>query len=258
MTIIRQIARRAPKSLKQPIAVFRFEYQKNQHVQSHSHDFGQLIYASEGCLKIISSDNYWIIPPQRGVWVPPNIEHEVITLTDISMETVLVDSRKNTPFHKDRCSVVSITPLMRELIVIACDYMDNYKNNSAESRLLRVLQDQLSLLSIEPLMLPRLQNSKLKKIVNGLEDNPDDSRTLDDWGNVVGASSRTLSRLFRQNAKMSFQQWRTQFKLLKAIELLALKNSVQQVSEALGYANPGAFIHMFHKELGVTPRQYFK
>ena len=57
---------------------------------------------------------------------------------------------------------------------------------------------------------------------------------------------------------MNFQQWYTQFKLLTSIELLAQEKTIQQISEHLGYANPGAFIHMFHQQLGVTPKNYFK
>lgn len=253
----RQAPNKAPTSLKQALGVFTFRYKKAEHVPIHSHPYNQLIYATEGCMKIMSVDKYWVIPPQRGVWVPAGIEHEVIALTNVLMKTLYINRYKRVPFNKNQCCVISISPLVRELIDFASNYKDSYNCNGSEARLLRVLQDQLALLSVEPLMLPKLQDNRLKKIAAILQQNPGDNRNLSDWGNKVGASSRTLTRLFLKNTAMTFQRWRTQFRLLKSIELLAQQKTIQQISEQLGYASPGTFIYRFRKELGVTPKRYF-
>ncbi|MCP3680546.1 MAG: helix-turn-helix transcriptional regulator [Gammaproteobacteria bacterium] len=114
------------------------------------------------------------------------------------------------------------------------------------------------MLAVEPLVLPKLETLRLKRIAQALQKNPDNNNTLADWGQIVGASSRTLTRLFLKETKMNFQQWRTQFRLLKSIEWLAQGMTIQQISQQLGYANSGAFIHMFRKAFGVTPKCYFK
>jgi AraC-like DNA-binding protein len=74
----------------------------------------------------------------------------------------------------------------------------------------------------------------------------------------VGASERTLSRLFHKETGMSFQQWRKQLLLHEAIDLLGKGESVLNVALELGYSSPSAFVAMFRKALGTTPARYFK
>lgn len=74
---------------------------------------------------------------------------------------------------------------------------------------------------------------------------------------VVGASERTLSRLFRQEAGMSFPQWRTQFRLQHALVLLADRTPVTNTALASGWSNPSAFIETFRRSFGVTPGKFY-
>lgn len=75
---------------------------------------------------------------------------------------------------------------------------------------------------------------------------------------MVGASERTINRLFTKETGMTFGQWRTQAKLMEAIRKLSEGESVINVSIDLGYESPSAFTAMFRRELGTTPSQYFK
>ena len=90
----------------------------------------------------------------------------------------LTNKNIRIPFDKHQCCVISISPLACELLTYASHYNDNYNNNSSEARLLRVLQDQLALLSVEPLMLPKLKEVRLKKMARALEKNPSNNREL--------------------------------------------------------------------------------
>ena len=73
---------------------------------------------------------------------------------------------------------------------------------------------------------------------------------------LVGASKRTLSRLFTTQTRMSFQAWRQQRRLLRALELLATGDNVTAIALELGYDNTSAFIAMFRRCLGTTPARY--
>jgi AraC-like DNA-binding protein len=72
-----------------------------------------------------------------------------------------------------------------------------------------------------------------------------------------GASRRTLERIFHDETAMSLGQWLRRQKLLRALRLLAGGHSVKETAAELSYANPGAFIAMFRRELGETPARYF-
>jgi AraC-like DNA-binding protein len=97
---------------------------------------------------------------------------------------------------------------------------------------------------------------RLRRIVQSLITDPADQRDLDEWANVVGASKRTLTRLFPAQTGMTFRTWRQQRRLLRALELLASGKNVTTVGLELGYENTSAFIAMFRRCLGQTPTQY--
>ncbi len=78
-----------------------------------------------------------------------------------------------------------------------------------------------------------------------------------DWGEIVGASARTLSRLFVRELNMTFDEWRRQVRLQEALYRLAQGRSVSSVAYDLGYESSSGFIEMFRKTLGRTPGQYF-
>ncbi len=85
---------------------------------------------------------------------------------------------------------------------------------------------------------------------------PENNDTLENWGNRVGASARTLARLFRDETGMGFSQWRQQLRLAEAISPLAQGRPINVLANSLGYQSPSAFIAMFKKTLGETPRRY--
>ena len=73
----------------------------------------------------------------------------------------------------------------------------------------------------------------------------------------MGASKRTLTRLFPAQTGITFRTWRhQQRRLLRALELLASGKNVTTVALELGYENTSAFIAMFRRCLGQTPTQY--
>ena len=106
------------------------------------------------------------------------------------------------------------------------------------------------------LTLPLPEDLRLRRITQALLDNPADPRDLADWAKVVGASKRTLVRLFPKQTGMTFRQWRQQRRLLRALELLTAGASVTSVALEVGYENTSAFIAMFRRCLGTTPLQY--
>jgi AraC-like DNA-binding protein len=73
-----------------------------------------------------------------------------------------------------------------------------------------------------------------------------------------GASRRTLERIFRADTAMSLGQWLRRQKLLHALRRLAAGEAVNAIAIELGYNSASAFIAMFRRELGHTPKRYFE
>ena len=106
------------------------------------------------------------------------------------------------------------------------------------------------------LSLPLPRDARAKRICQALLDNPADDRSLAEWGRVVGASSRTLARLFVRDTGMGFGAWAQTMRLSLSLDRLALGEPVTRIALELGYATPSAFGAMFRRVLGTSPHRY--
>lgn len=210
----------------------------------------------KGVMTVETEAGVLIVPPLRAVWIPAYTSHQIHASGHVSMRTLYIQPEIETGLP-ERCCVVSVTPLLRELILHAVDMPLMYELNGPEERLITVTLDQIRDMNIAPLELPIPKDDRLKKIYTHLSSSPEDNRTLGDWGKKVGATGRTLARCFRAEIGMTFGQWRQQVRILEALKRLALNEPVTTVALDLGYDSPSAFIFMFKKVLGKTPGQYF-
>jgi len=94
-------------------------------------------------------------------------------------------------------------------------------------------------------------------LCDALIDDPGSPLTLEHWARQVGASERTLARLFERELALSFGQWRQQVRLAHAAPLIARGMPLSQVAEQLGYTSQSAFSAMFKKTFGSTPSAFF-
>jgi len=240
-----------------PILARALEIDGAHRVTNHHHPRAQLVYAIKGVLRVVSLEGTWIVPPTQAVWVPPDVEHEIIAMDSISIRTLFVDpsATKGLP---QSCCVLNVPPLLRELILKAVEIGEDYSLNSSRYRLMQVILDQLMELEPAPLYLPMGRNARLRKVMDAMVANPGDERGLEVWAQLCGASARTLARLFIRESGMNFRDWRRQLHLLEAIERLGQGHSVTRVALDLGYKSPSAFIAMFRRSLGKSPGAYFR
>lgn len=156
-----------------------------------------------------------------------------------------------------RCSPLlrSYARLLRELIMAYADLGDD-RGNARGQKLLALLADELRPSLQQPMQLPVPRDPRLIELCAMLEADPSDSRSLEALGRRVGASARTLTRLFREDMAMTFPQWRTQLRLYHALRLLAEGHAVKSVARRCGFANSSSFISVFRRSLGFSPGAY--
>jgi len=216
-----------------------------------------LNYASEGVMSVHTETGSWVVPPHRAVWVPAGIERRIEVAAGLSMRTLYFKPGMARRLPTE-CCVVNVPPLLRELILHTTEIGMLNRTIPSHARLIGVLVDQLRMLSTVPLQLPQPADSRARKVATLLSENPSECRSLVAIGKTVGASPRTIERLFRAETKMTFAKWRERLKLLHALKLLAAGNAVTNAALDLGYASPSAFIAMFKRAFGTTPSRYYK
>ncbi len=243
------------EALPQAVVAHGRELAAGETLPFHRHRRAQLVYASSGVMSVTTRSAAYVVPPQRAVWMPGGVEHRIDARSPVAMRTLYVESEATADLPASVC-VLQITPLLRELIVTAVAAGPAYEPDSASSRIMSVILDQIGSQPVASLALPMPTDPRLLRVAQSLIENPADSRDLEKWARSVGASKRTLGRLFTAQTGMSFQAWRQQRRLLRALELLATGDSVTTIALELGYDNTSAFIAMFRRCLGTTPTRY--
>jgi AraC-like DNA-binding protein len=216
------------------------------------------------------------VPPQRAVWIPAGVPHAHRAHGRVQLRTLAFreagqqdaqqqDAQQQDAQQRDENPplprtpvVVAVSPLLREVIVaLTTDDQNSDRDARQRANLQSVALDELHRVEQLPVRLPAVTDDRLRAIADMLRADPADERTLAQFGTVVGASERTLSRLFREEAGMSFPQWRTQFRLLRALVLLADGTPVTSTALACGWSNPSAFIDTFRRAFGATPGRFY-
>lgn len=218
-------------------------------IDAHRHDDHQLVYAGRGVVAVTTDHGSWIAPGNRAIWIPAGTVHAHRAYGDVELHTLGLPGPKN-PLDLVSPTVLTVGPLLRELI-IACT--DRPADTPERSRLVAVLIDQLRGSPHHCLHVPVPAAGVLRRVCDLLADDPADDRTLAELGRVVGASDRTLSRMFRTELGMTFPQWRTQLRLHRALALLADRIPVTTVAHRCGWSSASAFIDVFRRTFGHTP-----
>ncbi|WP_153110979.1 AraC family transcriptional regulator [Propionivibrio limicola] len=240
-----------------PVSGRSADHAADGEIPPHSHPTAQLIHAVQGVMVVRADDGQWIVPPTRGLWMPPGVVHQMRLIGEVRLRTVYIrpDASPDLP---QRCQVVRISPLLRELILAAIEIEQPYAADSRDGRLMRLLLDEVAALPSLPLRLPAPVDPALQTICRTIADTPDDPSTLADWAGQLGVNARTIQRRFLRETGMTFGDWRQQARLIMALERLASGEKVIDVALSLGYNSPSAFATMFKQQFGVTPSGYFR
>jgi AraC-like DNA-binding protein len=118
--------------------------------------------------------------------------------------------------------------------------------------------DELTRSQPLPLAVPMPNEKRLRALCEAVIADPANSDSLEQWAASVGASTRTIARLFRQELGVSFSQWRQQALLARAIPLLNQGRPLAHVALELGYQSQSAFSAMFRRAFGKSPRAFIE
>ena len=242
-------------ALHDPVTTLTHEFSNHHQIPRHVHPEHQLIYACRGVMTGWTLAGSWIVPPQRAVWIPAETPHAITMHGAVSMRTLYVQPRLLR--LSANCCVVNVSPLLRELILHACTFPVLRKRVRSQANLIDMILDQLRVVEISPLQLIHPSDPRAARIAEALSKDPGDTRSLEAICERAGASRRTIERIFLSETNMSLGRWRQQLRLACSLRLLATGEKITRVAFETGYSTPSAFIAMFRKALGTTPRRYF-
>ena len=240
-----------------PVVPLGNDYPDGLHIPPHVHRRHQLLHGGAGVVSVATAEGRWVMPPQRGLWIPAGVVHEVRMLGTVRMQSLYLEPGTIAGMP-DHCQVLDIPPFMRALIAEAVQLPADYALHDRALALMAMIQHELPRLPLLPLALPLPASEPLAGRCQDFLRRPDAHATIDDWAAALGQSRRSFTRHFREETGLSFLAWRQQACLVAALPRLAAGESVTQVALSLGYDNPAAFTTMFKRALRMSPRAYFR
>lgn len=235
------------------MSVFTFPLAPGAGYPQHTHDDHQLAWAASGVLLVTADNTTWVLPPTRALWLPAGVPHAVHASGRSVMRAPYV--------APGRCSVTwtRATPMVASRLLgeLITHLEDEGLDPDARARAEAVLVDLLEPVETTTVDAPLPTDERALEVARSLLADPGDQRSLVEWGRAVGASGRTLARVFAADTGVPFGRWRTAARIQAALPMLAAGDAVGRVSRAVGYDTPSAFVAAFRRETGVTPGAYF-
>jgi len=225
-------------------------------IEPHRHPRAQLTWAVSGVMTVTAARGTWVVPPNRALWIPAEIEHAIRMSGPVAMRAIYVDHVIAGAVAED-CKVILVSPLLRALMLELAAAPLDYDENGRMGHVAALFLDEIRVLDAQPLHIPMPHDKRLRRLCEALLRDPARRETLEEWSDIAGASSRTLARLFERETGMRFVDWRRQVRLAEALVRLAQGRDVAAVARAGGYESASAFTAMFRQTLGKTPRDYF-
>ena len=145
-------------------------------VPPHQHRQGQLIVALHGAVTCTTANGLWIAPPGCGVWIPGGVPHSNRVTSNARLSYLFVEP--GAAAMPQECCMLSVSPMLREMILRLAEVPDSYAPDDHFGRLVRVLLDELALMPRKGLELPVSSHPKIAIIAATLTAEPSDRRTL--------------------------------------------------------------------------------
>lgn len=221
---------------------------------AHIHSWGEFVYCHNGVVQVMVEKERYLVPPQYGIWVPPNVQHVGWNRREVLQSSLYV-SNELCGTLPSKTKALMVSPFMRAVLdharesTLGCE-------SERKLRLLTVFLDELAETPRAGTFLPASDDSVLAKILHYLETHPNDNRSVAELAHNARITERTLARKCRQDLGISLTEWRNRMRIVNAIAMLNEGKSVEYITREFGYSSASAFIAMFKKLTGTTPASY--
>lgn len=235
------------------IVLGSFPLAAGERFEEHTHDLHQLAWVRDGVLMVSVGARHWMLPPTLALWIPAGTPHTTsATRSATTMQGIYLPVETRPAF--DEPTVVGVDRLVRELVDLLCRDDLPPRTRLAAEALVPELLRPVATLTID---VPVPRDERAARIGHALATDPSDDRDLAQWGREVGASARTLSRIFAAETGMGFDRWRSRLRIRASLALLAEGETVSRTAARVGFSSASSFVAAFGRLTGTTPGAYF-
>lgn len=242
--------------LERAVVAIGNDYPPGELLPFHAHRRAQLLYGATGVMHVVARDGNWVVPPQRAVWIPAGVTHQVRML-DVSTRSAYIEPGAARA-GRDACEVVEVSPLLRQLLIEAVDMPAGYDRQGRDGALAALLLHEVERAPVLPLHIPLPRDKRLAPLCRAFIAAPDARVPPQVWAGRLHMSLRSFSRYFRLQTGMAFSEWRQRACVVQSLARLAAGAPVTAIALDFGYQSPAAFSTMFRRVLGKPPTEYLR
>lgn len=241
-------------------------YHSNMEVRlaMHSHTKHQLTYIEGGVAYLQTKENSYFLPARHFVWIPAGLDHFIELRTSITMmRNIYIPpaALAQNIFHS-KMGIYPVSNLILEMISFTEHWSENITKKESEKYLyMKTLGNVIASANKTALavVLPTTTNIRLRPILRHIYFNVDQTLQLQDIAKTFSLSSRSLSRLFRENLDISFLQYVKLTRIILSMEkLLQTDLSISEIAYASGYNSLATFSNTFYEIAKVRPSDFRK
>ncbi|WP_165913032.1 AraC family transcriptional regulator [Tamaricihabitans halophyticus] len=226
------------------------DYEPGYLLDWHTHRRAQFLYSATGSMIAETEDGTWTVPSDRAVLIPAGTRHR-IRMLEASTRSLYIEPSA-VPWWPRVCTVVDVTPLLRELLLVAVDFGPDYDLAGRAGAVAQLLLFELAGLAPLPLHIGLPATPELGALCREYLAHPEPGVTNADWARRLALSERGLARRFHLELGMSPAAWRVRARLIAAVPLLRA-HPIARVAGELGYASPAGFTAAFSRVFGLPP-----
>lgn len=229
-------------------------------IPTHKHEKAQLLYTEGGLVYVTTETKTYFLPARHFMWIPDTIKHSIHPSSEnVMMRNLYFPVDKNEHSFYNNEGIYPVNDLLLQMMLFTNRWNGNLKKGSRNyfiARAIKAILPEICETNL-PLALPIAKDKRLLKVITYLDEHLDETIFFSTLAEKFGFSERSLYRLFQKDMGMSFIQFFTIRRMLKAIELLLEKRlPVSEVAVAVGYNSIPTFSNTFYKLLGQRPSDY--
>ncbi|MBI5090449.1 MAG: helix-turn-helix transcriptional regulator [Actinobacteria bacterium] len=218
----------------------------------HYHRQHQITWVSQGLSTAIIDGRSWTVSPNRAVWIPGGMAHDVVNRGDAVLHCFYIWPEQ-CPSAWDEPVDLTVSALARELML---SLGAPGTERAVWEATATVLFAELERASRSRPPLPMPLDERAAELARALVDRPADQATLGQWARRLATSASTLRRAFVVDTGLTFSEWRTRARLEASLPLLAAQMSVERVAAHVGFASRSGFTEAFQRQFGHSAATY--
>ncbi|WP_398454504.1 AraC family transcriptional regulator [Sphingobacterium thalpophilum] len=228
------------------------------------HRKARLLYAEGGIIHIFTAEKHWYLPGRFYMWIPSDtVYHLESSSSHIHLYSFYFKTDAHEASVLAKPGIFLSNDLMHEMFLFARDWTGGIhaQNDYAKYCLLRamkaIIPEMSSPIDAFPMQHPYPKSEKLRSIARYLNANIDKSFTIEQVAARFGMSSRSLSRLFKEDMGISYIRFLRAIRISKALELMSENSySIFEIAFRVGYNELSSFSNIFTRVTGIRPSVY--